>query len=99
MKSLISLALLVGLMGCAGHASKPSGVAMPYEQLKPWSRNYQCRDIEFVVSTLETQLRIKGIAGMNPEDLNEEDRMYNAQVRIIVWSMRIVCNNPGRYAQ
>jgi hypothetical protein len=47
---------------------------------------------------MEENLQLKGYAGKNPEDLaTEEDRKYNSRARVVIWSLRIGCNNPNRY--
>jgi hypothetical protein len=46
---------------------------------------------------MKEQLRRKGLIDANPEDLNDEDRKYNATARIVIWSMIVGCNNPDRY--
>jgi hypothetical protein len=71
---------------------------MSYEQLSQIRvANIDCKNIDSVVNAMEDQLRIKGLQNANPEDLNDADRKFNATARIVIWSMRIGCNNPTRY--
>lgn len=100
MKTLAIALVLVSLVGCAsrGGNSYTSQQAISYEQLqsiKVTSKN--CANIDSYVNFVEQQLRLKGLTNVNPEDLNEDDRKYNATARIIIWSLRIGCNNPDRY--
>jgi hypothetical protein len=94
MKFILAL-VVVGLVGCANIGPAP----MPIEQLEAIKlRDTDCKSIDANVDLLEQQLRLKGILGKNPEDLSQEDRRYNSTVRIMIWSLRIGCNNPNRYS-
>jgi hypothetical protein len=96
MKSAVIVMALVGLVGCA--SSRPQPQAMSYDQLsKIRVASYDCRNIDFYISNMKEQLSRKGLLNANPEDLNDEDRKYNATARIVIWSMIIGCNNPDRY--
>lgn len=87
--------ILASLVGCA---SKRPPEAMSYVQLNSIrTGNISCNQIESVVANMEQQLRLKGLTNVDPEDLSESDRLYNAKARIVIWSMRISCNNPDRY--
>jgi hypothetical protein len=71
---------------------------MSYAQLNSIrTGNISCDKIEAVTANMERQLQLKGLANVNPEDLNDADRLYNAKARIVIWSMRVGCNNPDRY--
>jgi hypothetical protein len=52
-----------------------------------------------MINYVELQLRLRGIADKNPEDLSKEDMQYNATAKIIIWSLRIGCSNPNRYVK
>jgi hypothetical protein len=98
MKLLASALVVLSLVGCASSRPQGQGRAMTYEQLSAIQvKNSDCRNIDAVVNNMETQLRLKGLTNANPEDLNDADRKYNATARIVIWSMRIGCNNPNRY--
>ena len=56
-----------------------------------------CLQVDRHINFAEEQLRLRGLTNVHPEDLNEEDRVYNATARILIWSLRIGCNNPNRY--
>jgi hypothetical protein len=58
-----------------------------------------CPQINRHTNFAEEQLRLRGLTNVNPEDLNEEDRLYNATARILIWSLRIGCSNPNRYTK
>jgi lipoprotein NlpI len=90
---LLAVLLAVGLVGCA------SNRAMSYQQLESIQvTNRDCSQIDAIIQQMEQQLQAKGYAGKNPEDLaTEEDRRYNSRARVVIWSLRIGCNNPNRY--
>jgi len=93
---LLTILLALTLVGCAANRSS----AVSYEQLEKMSTqlsNKDCPRIDYYINFAETQLRFKGLTNATPEELNDEDRKYNAQARIMIWSLRIGCNNPGRY--
>ena len=78
----------------------PKNKPMSYEQLSSIKvGNQQCKDMDLIIEEMKNQLRMKGLENSTPEDLNDADRQYNATVRIIIWSLIIGCNNPGRYAK
>ena len=73
---------------------------MSYEKLSSIKvSNQQCKDMDSIIEEMKNQLRMKGLENATPEDLSDADRKYNATARIIIWSMIIGCNNPGRYAK
>lgn len=89
MKIVAILAVLV-LAGCA---SRPKAVT--YDQLASIQVNDRdCANIEGITRAVEQQLQAKGLLGRNPEDMTEADREYNSRARVIIWSLRIGCNNP-----
>jgi len=94
---LAAFLLLLGLVGCASNQAQQNR-AVSRQQLDsyPLSEN-SCRDIDYHVNFVEEQLRLKGFLYVDPASLNDEDRKYNATARIMIWSLRIGCNNPGRY--
>jgi ABC-type thiamine transport system ATPase subunit len=94
---LIIVGLVVALVGCAN--TKPAvPQAVSYEQLAAIKlSNNDCVNIDRIVNWTETQLRLRGLTNVMPEDLSNDDRQYNATARIMVWSLRIGCANPNRY--
>jgi lipoprotein NlpI len=90
---LLAVLLAVGLVGCA------SNRAMTYQQVESIQvTNRDCSQIDTIVRQMEQQLQAKGYAGKNPEDLaTEADRQYNSRAKVVIWSLRIGCNNPNRY--
>lgn len=93
---LFAVLLLVGLVGCASRGQPTQTIT--YEQLK--STRYtskDCQRIDYHINTLEAQLKSRGLLNADPEELNEQDRMYNAMARILIWNLRIDCNNPNRF--
>jgi hypothetical protein len=59
--------------------------------------NLDCPRIDTWVNWAETQLRLRGIYGREPETLSNDDRLYNLRARSIIWALRIGCANPDRY--
>lgn len=95
MKFVFTL-LVLSLVGCA--TNRVNQQAMSYEQLEAIRvSDSDCARMDYIINTMETQLRLKGFTYANPEDLNDNDRKYNATARIVIWSLRIGCNNPNRY--
>lgn len=93
--SLIILALLTG---CATQAPQPKSVSMA--ELKSIRlSNRDCPYIDQRINWAENQLRLRGTLYAHPEELHGEDREFNAAARIQIWSLRIGCNNPDRYAK
>jgi len=96
MKILVILTMV--LTGCASTlpVKTPGGITMAQlEHLQVTDSD--CAVIDQRINYVENQLRLRGTFGMNPEDLSEEDRRYNSTGKIIIWSLRIGCNNPNRY--
>ena len=84
------------LAGCATNRSNQQ--AYSYDDLKSVRVSAaDCIRMDDIITKMETQLRIKGLQYASPEDLNDADRQYNATARIVIWSLRIGCNNPNRY--
>jgi hypothetical protein len=96
-KLLIAL-LVVGLVGCASRGQPTPTIT--YEQLKNTRYTTKdCGQIDYHINRLEAQLKARGLLNTTPEELNEDDRMYNATARILVWNLRIDCNNPNRFSK
>jgi hypothetical protein len=89
------------LTGCGLNKSQPNttGIAT-FEQLNAVKvTNADCRNIDKHVNFLENQLRMKGLLYADPDNLNNDDRLYNATARATIWALRIGCSNPDRYKQ
>jgi hypothetical protein len=74
--------------------------AISYTQLDQITKRMSerdCPNIESHIKFLETQLQLRGLQNVTPENLNDDDRMYNANARIAIWSLRIGCHNRDRY--
>lgn len=102
MKYTAILLALFSLGGCASTNPNRDGFrgSISYNQLSSIQvHNSDCPRIDEIIAYVEQQQRLRGTFGKSPEDLNEADRKYNEKARIIVWSLRIGCNNPRRYAQ
>jgi hypothetical protein len=56
-----------------------------------------CPNIDQITAGIQQQLRLLGTLDKNPEDMTEYQRQYNEKAKIIIWSLRIGCNNPDRY--
>jgi hypothetical protein len=56
-----------------------------------------CPQIDQKIDYINKQLKARGTYGKNPEDLDESDRAYNEKGHILIWALRIGCNNPHRY--
>ena len=90
--------VVVAMLGLAGCATRPAPQTMSYEQISSIKlNNNDCNRINQLVEMYEQQLRLRGLTNVNPEDLSEADRKYNAAARIGIWSLRIGCGNPKRY--
>ena len=93
---LVFTLLVLCLVGCA--TSRVNRQALSYDQLTEIRvSTADCTNIDSIVNNMETQLKLRGLQSANPEDLNDDDRKYNATARIVIWSLRIGCNNPDRY--
>lgn len=92
---LLIILLMLGLAGCASRAPQP----MSYAEIERITiRDSDCSRADQIIDNINKQLYLKGYAGKNPEDLpTEQDRKYNSRARVAIWSLRIGCNNPGRY--
>jgi len=95
---LLAILLAVGMVGCATRTPYQSS-AMSYAELEKIKvTNADCSRIDSLIKVMNEQLAIKGYAGKNPEDLpTEADRMYNSRAKVVIWSLRIGCNNTDRY--
>jgi len=92
-----AILLAVLLVGCATRPYQPQ--AMTYSEIERIQlTNADCGRADSFISMMGEQLRLKGYAGKNPEELaTEEDRKYNSRAKVVMWSLRIGCNNPNRY--
>ncbi len=54
-----------------------------------------CPRMDQIIATLYRQLETRGLSNRRPEDMTEEQRLYNARAKIIIWNLRAGCNNPG----
>lgn len=106
MKLLTASLMVISLVGCAtsnqpsGPVNHPRVRAISYAQLTEFSNNMSnknCPRIDETINFLESQLEAKGLLYATPEQLNDEDRKYNATARLTIWGLRIGCNNPNRY--
>lgn len=94
---LLAVLMLVSLVGCAGR-NPPNSIS--YGELRNIKyTNRDCNQIEDRISFLESQLQSRGLTNAIPEQLNENDRVYNATARIMIWNLRIGCNNPNLYTR
>lgn len=93
---LFAVLLVAGLVGCASRGQPTPTIT--YEQMKNTRyTSKDCKQIDYHINTLEAQLKMRGLLNADPEELNEQDRMYNATARILIWNLRIDCNNPNRF--
>jgi hypothetical protein len=99
MKSLAIL-IAVGLVGCAAPYQTRPAHSMSYQEIESIKvvDSRDCRDPDNLITEMYRQLQLKGFLGKNPEDLaTDEDRRYNSRAKVVIWSLRIGCNNPDRY--
>jgi hypothetical protein len=97
MKLFLVLLTVAGIVGCA---STPRGGAVSYQELQRVQQNLSMKDcprIDYYVNFANDQLSRRGLLGAQPENLNEDDRLYNSTAHVIIWSLRIGCSNPNRY--
>lgn len=99
MKILAVALIALGMVGCATRpVYQPQSQQLTYAQLAALTvDDANCPDIDYIIPRIEDQLRMRNLLGVNPESMSEEDRAYNSKARIIIWSLRIGCNNPTRY--
>jgi hypothetical protein len=94
MKLLAILLVTFSMSALAAGDNTP----LSYEQLATFKVNdSMCSNIDYYINFLERQLKLKGLSNATPEELNDDDRKYNAEARIAIWALRIGCNNPDRY--
>jgi len=105
MKSLVVVAALA-TVGCAPLQPHSYNYAQPQhlsqtdlDRIAKQISNHDCPAIDANISLMEQQLKYRGLTNRLPEDLDDEDRVYNATAKVIIWSLRIGCNNPNRYVQ
>lgn len=98
MRLLATILVLAGLVGCASSRTPSQARPMTYEQLSSLkATQLDCGIIDSRIAMVEEQLRMRGLVNVNPEDLSDADRKFNATARVYIWSLRIGCNNPNRY--
>ena len=91
---LLVILLVVALAGCA---TRPT---VSYDQMASIHvDDNNCPNIDQIIAGVQEQLRLLGTLNKNPEDMTEIQRQYNEKAKIIIWSLRIGCNNPDRYAK
>jgi hypothetical protein len=89
---VLAILLAVALAGCA---SRPT---VSYDQMASIHvDDNNCPNIDQITAGIQQQLRLLGTLDKNPEDMTEYQRQYNEKAKIIIWSLRIGCNNPDRY--
>lgn len=96
MKTLAALLGILLLVGCASTQPRYTQRAVTVEELRQINSQLtqnDCPRIDYWVNYAEAQERMRNVYGRDPSDLDEEDRMYHAQARIIVWSLRKGCAN------
>jgi len=54
-----------------------------------------CPRMDQIIAQMYRQLDARGLNNRRPEDMTEEQRLYNARAKIIIWNLRAGCNNPG----
>lgn len=94
---LLFILLTISLVGCA---STHQSAAMSYSEVESIKLvdSRDCQNADRIIAQMNKQLELKGFLNKNPEDLpTEEDRKYNSRVKVVIWSLRIGCNNPNRY--
>jgi hypothetical protein len=91
---ILAILLVVGLVGCA---SRPT--TMTYADIERITvTDKDCGRVDQITESINQQLYLKGYAGKSPEDLpTEADRKYNSRAKVVIWSLRVGCNNPDRY--
>jgi len=97
---LVALLVSISLVGCANvpRSQSMTYTGIPLEQLEQIKLGQgDCSQIDQRISYYEQQLVLHGTWGKNPEELSEPDRRYNSAGKILIWSLRIGCNNPNRY--
>lgn len=103
---MVLLTLLVtGCSTTTGYQDQPgvqyrvlSESAISLEQLKAIKvSDRDCVTVDKTISYVERQLQLRGIDSEHPERLSRSDAEYNTTAKIIIWSLRIGCNNPNRY--
>lgn len=93
---LVLVLLVLVMVGCASNKSRTSTTN---ELMARKYSNNDCGQIDQHIKFLESQLQARGLTNAVPEQLNEDDRVYNATVRIMVWNLRIGCNDLNRYSK
>jgi hypothetical protein len=94
---LLAILLVVSIVGCATRPPYQPQAASYADLERVKVDDVDCPRIDNIIDTMNTQLKLKGLIGKNPEDLTEEDLKYNSRAKVVIWSLRIGCNNPDRY--
>ena len=81
--------IAMALVGCA--STRPAASLETLKTVNANLSNNDCSNIDRWVNYAEAQERAKGLLGKAPETLDDDDRLYRAQARIIVWSLRQGC--------
>jgi hypothetical protein len=97
LSSMILIAVFAS--GCSTAPSQyHTESAISLEQLQAIKvADRDCPTMNRTIAYVEKQLRLRGIDSEHPEKLNASDTAYNSTAKIIIWSLRIGCNNPNRY--
>ena len=102
MKFASTILIAILITGCSTVPSNqyraPAEKAISLEQLKAIKvADKDCVNIDRIIGYVEKQLQLRGIDSWHPENLKGEDAQYNATAKVVIWSLRIGCNNPNRY--
>jgi hypothetical protein len=93
MKKIIALLLIVCSCSAFGWERQ-----LTYDELMRINlSNLDCVNIDKWINYFETLLQQKGMLHVDPETLSNEDRLYNARIRAMIWGLRVGCENPNRY--
>jgi hypothetical protein len=84
MKRFVAIVAIV-LAGCSNEPATPS-----YEELVKFKKS--CTNQAAELKLLQHWQRAKNFA-QDPDDLNEEDRKYNSQLKATIWWYAVECNN------
>lgn len=94
------LRILTFVIGITGWGIAQSSPGLPYTELvKIRLTNRDCPKIDQWVEYLELQLKKHKLYGRDPVTYIEEERLYNARVKSLIWGLRVGCSNPDRYKQ
>ena len=96
---LLAVLVAASLAGCASTVPRQAQ-PMSYQEVERIKvvDSRDCQNPDALINEMYRQLQLKGFLGKNPEDLaTDEDRQYNSRAKVVIWSLRIGCNNPNRY--